>query len=321
MLQQTQVKTVQPYFRRFIERFPTVDSLARASLDSVLKAWEGLGYYTRARNLHRAATTVVKDFGGKLPADVKELRKLPGIGTYTAGAIASIAFGADEPVLDGNVTRVLCRAFCVGQNPRLAATRKRLGRLAESLIPPGKAGAFNQALMDLGATVCTPRRPSCPRCPLKSLCLARARGLQAKLPKSPARKPLPHYEIAAGVVRRRGRVLIDQRHNDGLLGGLWEFPGGKVRPGETPPAAAVREIREEVGIEAKVTAPLTVVRHAYSHFRITMHVFLCRHVAGRARPLQCQAVRWVAPGELDEYAFPAANRKVVAALSRREGKA
>ncbi|HUS90711.1 MAG TPA: A/G-specific adenine glycosylase [Phycisphaerae bacterium] len=317
MLQQTRVATASGYYRRFLEAFPTVGALARADLSRVLKCWEGLGYYARARHMHAAARRVVEQFGGELPASVEALRSLPGVGAYTAAAVASIAFGLDEPVLDGNVTRVLCRLFRVRQDPKLARTRKRLTERARSLIPPGKAGLINQAIMDLGATVCVPGKPRCLVCPLRKHCLARARGEQHRLPRKAARKPTPHYDVAAGIVWRRGRVLIDRRKPEGLLGGLWEFPGGKRRAGETLDEAVVREVREEVGIEVRPTGLLATVRHAYSHFRITLHAFECVHVSGRARAIGCDAVKWVRPDELEQYAFPKANQKVLAALHER----
>ena len=314
MLQQTQVATVIPYYERWLERFPDVRALARAPLDDVLKCWEGLGYYSRARNLHKAAGLVVGRFGGNLPPDVRQLRTLPGVGPCTAGAVASIAFGLDEPVLDGNVERVLCRALGIRGNPRQAPTARALWSAARGLVRSGRAAAVNQALMDLGATLCTRRNWSCQACPLAGVCLARRRGLQGKLPARPKRPPVPHYTIAAGVVRRRGRILIGRRRSDAMLGGLWEFPGGKVRDGEDLPAAVRREVREEVGIDVEVGDRIAVINHAYTHFKITLHAFACRHVAGRARPVGCDACKWVLPGELDAYAFPRANRKVIEAL-------
>ena len=314
MLQQTRVETVRDYYRRFLRRFPTAAALGRADLDDVLKAWEGMGYYSRARNLHAAARRVVADFGGKLPASVAQLRGLPGVGEYTAGAIASIAFGLDEPVLDGNVARVLCRVFRIRQDPRAARTRKRLTALARSLIPPGKAGLINQALMDLGATVCVPRNPRCPGCPFRRHCRALDHGEQHKLPRKPPRKPVPHYDIAAGIVWKRRRVLIDRRKADRMLGGLWEFPGGKREPGEPLEETVVREVREEVGIEVAPTRLLVTVRHAYTHFRITLHAFECRFLSGRCRAIGCDDFKWVRPDELDRYAFPKANHRIIAAL-------
>ena len=317
MLQQTQVATVIPYYERFLKRFPNAASLAAAGEQTVLKLWEGLGYYSRARNMRRAAKIIVKDFAGELPASPAELRGLPGIGRYTAGAIASIAFGLDEPVLDGNVTRVLCRVFRVRGNPKQARTEKRLWQLAGDLLPRGKAGLFNQALMDLGATICVPRKPLCPTCPLRHTCEAHPRGEQEKLPMKVKRRPVPHYEIAAGVIRHNGRILIARRKPEGLLGGLWEFPGGKREQGETLEECVVREAREEVQVNVCVTRPLTVVRHAYSHFRITLHAFECQYLSGRPRAVNCAAWRWVAPGQLDRFPFPTANRKIFDALLRR----
>jgi A/G-specific adenine glycosylase len=317
MLQQTRVATVTEYYERFLGAFPTVEALAAASDSAVLKAWEGMGYYSRARNLHAAARRIVTEHAGRLPTSIEALRSLPGVGPYTAAAVASIAFGLDEPVLDGNVTRVLARVFRVRQDPRTAKARRKLLALARSLIPPGKAGLINQALMDLGATVCVPANPRCPTCPIRAHCQAFARGEQDRLPRKRPRKPLPHYDVAAGIVWRRGRVLIDRRKPDGLLGGLWEFPGGKRRPGESLEEAVVREIREEVGIAVEPGEPLITVRHAYTHFRITLHAFECRYLSGRCRPIGCTHVKWVRLADLDDYAFPKANHKIIAALRAR----
>jgi len=320
MLQQTRVATVAGYYDRFLAAFPTVEDLAEAPLSAVLKAWEGMGYYARARNLHQAARRVAGDLGGELPRTVKQLRTLPGIGEYTAAAIASIAFDLDEAAVDGNVIRVLCRLYRIRQAPKAARTRKRLAALARTLIPPGEAGLMNQALMDLGATVCVPKAPRCLACPLREHCLAFAHGDQHTLPRKAPRKPTPHYDIAAAIVWKRGRVLIDRRKPEGLLGGLWEFPGGKPLEGESLPDAAVREVREELGIEIAPGELLLSVRHAYTHFRITLHAFECRYRSGRCKPLGCTDFKWVRLQELDHYAFPRANQKVIAALREKRAK-
>jgi len=318
MLQQTRVAAVIPYYQRWLERFPDVAALARADLDEVLKLWEGLGYYSRARNLHKAARQVMREHVGRLPETVDALGTLPGVGRYTAGAIASIAFGLDEPVLDGNVVRVLSRVFRIEGDPRQPAVREELWSLARGLIPPGQAGELNQAMMDLGATICLPRKPLCVGCPLHELCAAREAGLQHDLPRKAPRQTTPHHTIAAAVVRKRGRVLIDRRPQAGLLGGLWEFPGGKQLPGETLPQTAAREVREEVGIRIEVGEQIAVVKHAYSHFRITLHAFQAEWVSGQARPLQCDAVRWVWPSQLRRYAFPKANQAILDILDPPE---
>jgi len=324
MLQQTQVGTVAPYYDRFLERFPTVTALARARLDAVLKAWEGLGYYARARHLHRAARLIVEDHDGRIPDTFKALLELPGIGLYTAAAIASIAFGRDEPVLDGNVVRVLCRLFLVEENPWQPATKTRLRDLARALIPRGEAGRFNQAMMDLGATICTPRDPLCTRCPLESHCLAHRRGRQGDLPVRRKRKLLPHRDIAMGLVWDRPRhlagakLLIAKRHEADLLGGLWEFPGGHREPGETLEAALKRELKEELAIDVAVQEPFITVRHAFTHFRVTLHTFHCLHKGGEPRAIDCADWRWISLCELDQFAFPTGDRKIIDALLKED---
>jgi A/G-specific adenine glycosylase len=320
MLQQTQVGTVAPYYERFLERFPTVEALADASLDAVLKAWEGLGYYARARHLHRAARVIVEDHDGRLPDTYKELLKLPGVGPYTAGAVASIAFGRDEPVLDGNVIRVLCRLFLIEDEPKKAAVKKDLLYIAKSLIAPGEAGRFNQAMMDFGATICTPRTPSCARCPLESHCLANREGRQTDLPVRRKRAKLPHHDIAMGLVWNRprhlvgARLLIAKRHEEDLLGGLWEFPGGHREPGETLETALKRELKEELAIDVAVQEPFIMVQHAFTHFRVTLHTFHCLYKRGEPRTIGCADWRWVFLSELDQFAFPTGDRKIIEAL-------
>ena len=319
MAQQTRIATVIPYYEAFLSRFPDVATLAASSRDDVLKAWEGLGYYGRARNLHRAAGQVRERFGGRLPEDPEDLRSLPGVGPYTAGAIASIAFGRPEPAIDGNVRRVLSRLYDI-ENP----TPARLDILARELIADaaGAAGLLNQGLMDLGSSVCTPQAPDCGDCPVASWCAALQNGTVALRPARKRRAALPHQDIAAAVVWRGPRLLIARRPEDGLLGGLWEFPGGKVEPGETPAEAASREVSEELGVSVEVLDTLAVVRHAYSHFRITLHLFHARWINGGPAAEQAgpgnDSPRWVLPAELRRYAFPAANHAVIRQLARGE---
>ncbi len=314
LLQQTQVTTVIPYYERFLGRFPSVRALANARLDTVLKTWEGAGYYARAHNLHRAAKEIVARFHGKIPSAVKDLLTLPGIGRYTAGAIASIAFNRDAPILDGNVTRVLCRYFNIGGDPKRTETQGQLWKLAEELIPRGRAGKFNQALMDLGATICTPRAPSCAACPVKRNCAAKRLGTQDKLPAKAKKKTKPHKQIAVGIIWKGKKMLIARRFDRDLLGGLWEFPGGHRERGESLAECVVREVREELGIEIAVQDKLAVIDHAYSHFSITLNAFRCRYLRGRPRAIGCATFKWVSPRELTRYAFPAANRKIIAML-------
>ena len=315
MLQQTQVATVLPYYHHFLDRFPTLSDLAAADLDDVLKAWEGLGYYARARNLHTAACLVLERHGGQLPADREQLLALPGIGDYTAGAILSIGFGQDEPAVDGNVRRVLCRLFGVDDDLRKAATQQRLRELARRLLPPGQAGDFNQGLMQFGAVVCTARQPQCSVCSLTRLCEGHRLGRQEELPRRVPRRAVPHYEVTAAVIwNDDGRVLIAQRKAGDMLGGLWEFPGGRREPGETLAECLQREMREELDLEIAVGEPVTIVRHAYSHFRITLHAFHCRVVSGEPQALGCADFRWVQLSELARFPFSVADQKIIVAL-------
>lgn len=318
MLQQTQALTVGPYFERWLARFPDVQALAAAPLDDVLKTWEGLGYYARARNLHLAALHIVQRHNGALPADRQSLRALPGIGRYTAGAILSLAFGQAEPVLDGNVRRVLCRLHDIGEDPRAPAVERSLWELAAALVetaPPGHAGDLNEALMELGALICTPAAPSCPTCPLRAHCLALARDTVALRPRRPQRSLAPHHDVIAGAIRDgQGRYLIVRRPEHGLLGGLWGFPGGELRPDETLADGLARTVPEQTGIEVHPGTALARIKHAYTHFRITLHVLTGELLAGEARPLRCAEVRWAPLETLAGHAFPVTDRKIVIAL-------
>jgi A/G-specific adenine glycosylase len=314
MLQQTQVVTVVPYYERFLKRLPTVESLARARLDTILKLWEGLGYYSRARNLHRAAQQVVERSDGQFPQTAAELLALPGIGRYTAGAIASHAFDERAAIVDGNIERVLCRVFRIHGNPKDSTVQKKLWSIADDLVPSRKPGLFNQALMEIGAEVCTPRNPQCEECPLSRACQAKRHGEQLTLPQRKARKPLPSHTVAVGVIYKASRILIDKRKSDGLLGGLWEFPGGKKETGESLEDALRREVQEELAITVRVERPLAVVDHTYSHFRVRIHAFECTWVSGEPRCITCAEVKWVRPSDLGRYAFPAANNKIIQAL-------
>jgi A/G-specific adenine glycosylase len=307
MLQQTRVETVVPYYRDFLRRFPTLKKLAAAPLQEVLKTWEGLGYYSRARNLWQAAGHVVESFHGRIPVDPDRFRELPGVGEYIAAAVMSIGRGLAVPVLDGNVLRVVCRWQGIDSDTRLAATRLKVRSFLEGIIPAAAPGRFNESLMELGALVCLPKNPRCPSCPLRPGCRAARGGLAAVLPlRSRSGKP-PLYPVGLAVIVRAGKLFIQQRPENGHLGGLWEFPGGKCAAGEKPEQAVVRECREELGVEVQVTARLAVVRHAYSHFQVVLHVFVCRKLGGRMRTRQPHA--WIRAADLEKYPFPSANHK------------
>lgn len=310
MLQQTRVDTVVAYYAPFLARFPSFRALAGASIDDVLKQWEGLGYYRRARNLHALARRVIEDHGGRLPRTREMLERLPGMGPYTAAAVASLAFGEDEAVVDGNVRRVLARLFALRSAPP-----SRWRELAASLLPRGRAGAFNEAMMELGATVCLPRRPRCGLCPLRPACAAYASGDPTAFPEVRPAVRVPHLVVGAAVTwDDRGRMLIARRKDDAMLGGLWEFPGGKRERGETMKACIRRELQEEIGLTVAVGRRLVAVRHAYSHFTIELHAHECRPESGVARPIHCSAVAWIRPDQAGSYAFSRADLKILDAV-------
>ncbi|RJP22623.1 MAG: A/G-specific adenine glycosylase [Candidatus Omnitrophota bacterium] len=309
MLQQTRVEAVVPYFQRFVAAFPTVKELANAKEDHVLKLWEGLGYYSRARNLRKAAKKIVGDHAGVFPRTLAEIQSLPGVGRYTAGAIASIAFGARAPVVDGNVKRVLARVFCMEDSIDAASTTAAMWELAEQLVPPGNPGDFNQALMELGARICAPKNPRCEQCPIAAICEARTKGMQGDLPIRRRKNRIPHYHIVAAAIRKNGRYLLGKRPPHSMLGGMWEFPGGKIEAGETHEQALKRELREELGVEILVKSHLISVDHAYSHFSITLHVYLCEHIDGIPRTHYHTDLKWVFRSQFDRYPMPAADLK------------
>jgi A/G-specific adenine glycosylase len=316
MLQQTQVKTALPYYRRFIRQYPSLRRLACADRQAVLKRWEGLGYYARARNLHRAAALLVES-GGRVPDRWDEFRQVPGVGDYIAAAVLSIAFDRPHAVVDGNVKRVLSRLLALEAPTNASASRRIFQEQADRLLDRRRPGDFNQALMELGALVCTPRAPNCRICPLNRLCAAFRSGAVALYPRRVASRPIPEVQIAAGIVFKKERLLITQRPPQGLLGGLWEFPGGKIHAGEPPTKACVREIKEEVNLEVAIAEPLAQVRHAYSHRRVHLHVFCCRYVSGRVRRNGPAAHRWIRIDDIDQFPFPMANRRFIPLLKQR----
>jgi A/G-specific adenine glycosylase len=307
MLQQTRVETVIPYFNRWMERFPTVAELAGASEREVLKFWEGLGYYSRARNLHKAGRIVIEKYAGRLPPDAGALRDLPGIGRYTAGAISSIAFGLDEPTLDGNLRRVFARVFNVSQRADSPAGEKILWEFAASNLPAGRAGDYNQALMDLGAAICLPRNPRCQICPARRLCKAYELGIQGQRPVLKPKTRTPHYDQAVAVILNKGRVLVAKRPSRGLLGGMWEFPNARVD--DDPVKGLSKAVKAAYGIRVKPRESLGIVRHAYTHFSITVHAFYCD-----LNSIPDQHLDWVEKGKLDEFPMGKVDRQIARML-------
>ena len=305
MLQQTQVVTVIPYYHRFLKKFPTVKALAKAPLSDVLDCWSGLGYYSRARNLHAAAQRVVQEHAGRIPKEVDQLLKLPGVGRYTAGAVASIAYDRPAPILDGNVIRVLSRHFGIQEDPRRPSIRKVLWELSATLVPKGSPGQFNQALMELGALVCTPRAPNCPVCPLSLSCRAFSRGIQEEIP--PRRIGLRKKRIryVCGIIERKRSILLARRPFSGLLAGLWEFPGGEVGSRESGRESLTRHLRQRLGVHLKPDGFLAIQKQTLTHRKLEIRAFRCPWNGGSLRPRWYHETRWFPKKELKEIPFTA----------------
>ncbi len=316
MLQQTQVVKVQDFYSRFIEKFPTIQLLAEADVQDVLKAWEGLGYYSRARNLHHAARMVVEEMDGQIPNDVTAFRRLPGVGEYIAAAVLSRAFQLPLAVVDGNVKRVLARVFLIPDPVNISSTLKKFTRIAQSLMDESRPGMFNEALMELGATICRPQKPRCPVCPVNGFCLAFRNGQQTQYPVKTKTRATPTHHIVVGVIYKKERFLIIRRPLSGLLGGMWEFPGGRVQAGEDAEIRCVEKIREKTNLRVEITGYLTRVKHAYTHFKILMDVYRCRYVSGRIRLTGPMDSRWIVPEEIDHFPFHIANHKFLSLLRK-----
>ena len=308
MLQQTRVETVIPYYQKWLKLFPTIRALAGASERNVLNAWEGLGYYSRARNFHQAAKIVVEKYGGKLPRDLNDLGNLPGIGRYTVGALASIAFGIDEPALDGNLKRVYARLFDVSQPIDSTEGAALLSKLARENLPRGKAADFNQALMDLGALICLPKNPRCLICPVMKECKARDNATQHIRPVKKPKKVIPQYTHVAAVIAKNGRILLAQRPSKGLLAGMWEFPNARVD--QDPAKALTKALRSAYKLRLRMKRnipPLAIVEHTYSHFKVITHAFQCELISANSTS---KNLKWVAMKDLKKYPMGRIDRQL-----------
>ncbi len=314
MLQQTQVETVIPYYEKWLKKFPTVSHAARASEDEILKMWEGLGYYARGRNFHEACREVVLSYGGEVPDDADSFAKLKGVGPYTMAAVQSIAFQRPLPTIDGNVKRVVSRLLTLKKSPSQSLGEIEL--FLKENISKEEPGNFNQATMDLGATICRPQHPECLKCPVSSFCKAFKKNKVDIFPIPERRKERPHYQIAVGMVWRGDKILVTRRPPKGLLGGLWEFPGGKIEKGESAKECVVREIQEEVGLHIRPGDSIGVIRHAYTHFSIEMEGIPCQYVSGRPKAIGCDGWRWISWNDVPKLAFPKANHKLFPLLPK-----
>jgi A/G-specific adenine glycosylase len=312
MLQQTRVETVIPYYERFLRRFPDTLSLADADQEDVYSHWAGLGYYSRARNLHAAARKIIDEFGGELPDNAAALRSLPGIGRYTAGAVASIAFDRPEAIVDGNVKRVITRLQGIRRDLRDRDVAERIWEEAAMLANGRRPGDLNQALMELGATVCTSRSPRCDACPLARSCNARRAGDAEALPRKTAKARVKQVQGVAVWLERRGKVLAVKREAGGLLGGLWELPGGDLDRDEKPADGARRLLGEHLGLAASNLRRAGQVKHVFTHRSLTLHVLRAEAEAGRLQRRGFTAHRWLHPNALRDLPSASVTRKAVA---------
>ncbi|MFC1523780.1 A/G-specific adenine glycosylase [Thermodesulfobacteriota bacterium] len=312
MLQQTQMDRVVDYFNRWITRFPDIEILARASEQDVLKQWEGLGYYSRAKNIHKAARILTMQ-AGRLPMEHHELLKLPGIGKYTAGAIMSLAYNREYPIVDGNIERVFSRVFNIDTPVKDPESRALIWRKAEELIPTGQARFFNQALMELGALICTPRQTKCPECPVRDHCTSFKLGIVDERPVPGKSTQTIRIKMATGILIHQGRMFIQKRPEHGIWANLWEFPGGRLEKGESPEQALVREFLEETELAISGLKKIKTIQHSFTRYRVTLHCFFCTLVDTAPRPVlhEAREYRWVNPGELDRFPFPAPHRKLI----------
>ena len=305
MLQQTQINTVIPYYKKWLKKFSNIHDVANASEDDILKLWEGLGYYSRALNFHHACKTIIKLYDGKIPKN--EFIKLKGVGPYIDAAVRSIGYNDIIPTIDGNVNRVVARLLCLQQEPQ--KERKKIYTFLMNIIDNKRSGDFNQAMMDLGRNICKPKNPKCIKCPINIICKAYKKESVSLYPIKPKSKKIPNIKVAVGVIWNKNSILITKRKSSGLLGGLWEFPGGKVNADETSEECVVREIYEETGVTVELKSFIVNIKHQYSHFSISLDSFHCLYKSGTPKPKQCSDVKWIKPHEVSKFPFPKANHK------------
>jgi len=307
MLQQTQINTVIPYYIKWLKQFPTINDVASSSEDNILKLWEGLGYYSRALNFHKACKTIIELYNGEIPKD--DFIKLKGVGPYIDAAVRSIGYHDVVPTIDGNVNRVVSRLLCLKKPPQ--KEYKKIYNFLIKIIDSKAPGDFNQAMMDLGRNICKPKKTLCLECPLNTICKAYKENRINQYPIKIKAKKIPNINVAVGVIWKNNNILIAKRKSQGLLGGLWEFPGGKVNNHETSADCVIREIYEEIGVKVELKSFITNIKHQYSHFSISMDSFHCIYKSGNPEPKQCSDIKWIKPNEISKFAFPKANHKFI----------
>ncbi len=313
MLQQTQMERGVKYFLRWLKRFPDIAAVASADEQEIMKYWEGLGYYARARNLHKAAKVMMSEFDGEVPGEYDSLLRLPGVGPYTASAISSIAFNSDIPVVDANVERVFSRLFDIDEPIKGRGVHKKICNIAEKLLPKGVARQFNQALMDLGGLICKPKKPDCGLCPISRKCLAYCGNFVEDRPVKGLPQQTILIEMSTGILVRDRYIFIQQRKADDIWGGLWEFPGGRLKENESPETAVVREFEEETGFSVGICSKITTVTHFFTKYKVVLHCYRCRLDQDSILPelTAAQKFHWIQEAQLDSYGFPAGHRKFI----------
>ena len=314
MLQQTQVKTVIPFYERWVNKLPTIESVAKTNIDFLMKLWEGLGYYRRCQNFYQASKIIVNDYKGVVPSNYESFKGLPGVGDYTAGAVLSISFGIPIPAIDGNVKRVMSRLYGIKHLTRYNETiiYKVILRTLKNVNPSD----FNQGLMELGALICTSESPECFKCPLLQNCKAYQSGNPTNYPKRKAKRIIPHFNVVTAIIWRGDTFYIQKRSEDKMLGGLWEFPGGKVEEGESLEIALLRELKEECNFNARILKEVTSIKHRYSHYSITMHCYYCEEKNDKIVTLANS--NWIKKNQISQYSFPKANHKIFNFLDKHD---
>jgi len=313
MLQQTQVKTVIPFYNHWLTALPNIQSVAKADSEKILKLWEGLGYYARARNFHSACKIVLNQFNGKIPANYQDFQSLPGVGPYVAAAVMSIAYNFPMPAIDSNVYRVISRIKSI--NLPFNRSRNHILEFLSGHISPERPGDFNQAIMDFGREICTSNNPSCNICPIQHHCYSFVDNSVDKYPLKVKRPKKPLFKVAVGIIWNQNKILISKRKRDGLLGGLWEFPGGKIKAGEDAKQCIIRELKEELGVLVRPGLFIKQIKHSYSHFTIVLDAYHCTYLSGNPSALGCDDWRWIKLKDIHQLPFPKANHKLFDSIS------